>query len=170
VEGSLLGFGHAVPLSVAHGEEHIVAEAVSPMNAASPPVIEHFRRVRKPHIHVAIAEMHSAVFDGRVVRDQTNLRQRRDKISFEAHDLEPVRRDPGAPFKGDRVGWAGFLEPIDAIPNGLTAPLAEIHLPGQPAIPMSQPLARHVVIHGANVAKNRRVGRGQKSRMHSPTN
>jgi len=146
--GHLLGFGRADLLPVVHGEEHIVAEAVPPMSPAPFQVVEDFRRARKPHIHIALAEMHGAVFDGRVVRDQTNLRQWRDKIGFEAHDLERVRRDPGAPFKGDRVGWAGFPEPIGAILTGLITPLAEMNLPGQLPVPVSQPFARHIVIHG----------------------
>ena len=90
--------------------------------------------------------MYGAVFDGRAVRDQTNLRQWRDKIGLEAHDLVRVHCDPGTPFKGDRVGFSS--ESINAIPNGLIAPLAEMNLPGQPAVPMSQPFALHVVIRG----------------------
>src|SRR5437667_9686603 len=119
----LFGFGYVDPLPVVHGEEHIVAEAVPPMNAASFQVVEDFRRARKPHIHIAPAEMHGAVFDRRVVRDQANFRQWRDKIGFETHDLERVRCDPGAPFKGDRVGGAGFPDPITPIRTGLIVPL-----------------------------------------------
>jgi len=145
----LFGFGYVDPLPVVHGEEHIVAEAVPPMNAASFQVVEDFRRARKPHIHIAPAEMHGAVFDRRVVRDQANFRQWRDKIGFETHDLERVRCDPGAPFKGDRVGGAGFPDPITPIRTGLIVPLAEMNLPGQAAVPMSQSFARHVVVHRA---------------------
>ena len=57
------------------------------MTAASLPVVEDFRHVGKPHINIALAEMHGSVFDGRVVRDQTNLRQRRDQIGFDNTDL-----------------------------------------------------------------------------------
>jgi hypothetical protein len=78
------------------------------MYAASFHIVEDLCRARKPHIHILLLEMHGAVFDRRVVRDQTNLRQGLDKIGFEAHDLERVRRDPGTPFKGDRVRGAGL--------------------------------------------------------------
>src|SRR4029077_14223348 len=89
--GRLLGFGRADPLLVVHGKEHIAAEAVAPMNAAAFQVVEDFRRGRKPHVHILLVEMHGAVFNSRVVCEQTNLRQWRNKVGFEAHDLVRVR-------------------------------------------------------------------------------
>src|SRR4029077_17651922 len=74
-------------LFVLHAEQPGVAETVPPMDALPSPVVIHFRALRQPHTHIALAEFYGAIFDRGVIGQQSDLRHRRNQIRLESHDL-----------------------------------------------------------------------------------
>ena len=90
----LLCFGLGDLLLVVHGEEQVVPEAVAAVRAATSPIVKDFRDLRQPHVQIVGLEMHGAILDGGAVGCKADLRNRRDKISFQPDNLKTVCCNP----------------------------------------------------------------------------
>ena len=121
-------------LFVVHSEEEIALETVAPMTAPASPIVMNFRILRQPHVQIAGSEMHWTIFDGCVVSNQADLWQRVDEIRFQPDDLKAVCCNPRAPLESNRVGLAFSTNLVGANGIRFVGPLAEIHLPGRPAL------------------------------------
>src|SRR5579859_558840 len=67
IRGSFIDFRRRNFLLVVHGEEHVIAEAMTPMDSPSPPIVVNVRAFWQPHVHVAFGEMYRAILDVRAI-------------------------------------------------------------------------------------------------------
>src|ERR1700674_5007909 len=142
------GLGGRDLLFVLHREEQVVPEIVAPMTASAPPIVMNFRILRQPHVQVAGLEMHRTIFDRCMVGNQADLWQWVDEIRFQPDDLKAVCRNPRAPLECNRVGLAYSTNLVGANGIGFVGPLAEIYLPGRPALRPCQTLTSDLkVLH-----------------------
>src|SRR5712675_1243583 len=133
-------------LLVIYREQQVIAESVLATNATPPPVGIHFNAGGQPHFQRSLTKSHRGIFNVHMFSSQFNLRHRRHHIGFQSHDLIIIRGNPTAPLQCHRMSLPLRTVTIAADCVWLIRPLAEVHLPGQAAVPAHQSLTRHLII------------------------